>query len=74
MSQAGPPSRVPELPGVLSAEQVAATARSITRTQEPDGAIPWSVGAHTDTWNHVESAMALLVGGQVEAAERAASA
>ncbi len=39
--------------------------------QEPDGAVPWSVGEHTDVWNHVEAAMALLVGGQVEAAERA---
>ena len=39
--------------------------------QEPDGAIPWTSGEHTDVWNHVEAAMALLVGGQVEAAERA---
>ena len=38
--------------------------------QEPDGAIPWTVGEHTDVWNHVEAAMALLVGGQVDAAER----
>ena len=29
-------------------------------TQEADGAIPWSVGEHTDVWNHLESAMGLL--------------
>ena len=39
--------------------------------QEPSGAIPWAVGEHADIWNHVEAAMALLVGGQVEAAEKA---
>ena len=39
--------------------------------QEPDGAIPWTVGEHVDVWNHVEAAMALLVGGEVEAAEAA---
>ena len=44
---------------------------SIAAMQEPDGAVPWTVGEHTDVWNHVEAAMALLVGGQVEAAERA---
>ncbi len=27
--------------------------------QEPDGAVPWTVGEHTDVWNHVEAAMAL---------------
>ena len=39
--------------------------------QESDGAIPWTTGEHTDVWNHVECAMALLVGGEVVAAERA---
>ena len=57
-------------PGLTSAE-LAATARSIVAMQEPDGAIPWTPGGHADVWNHLESAMALLVGGQVEAAERA---
>jgi hypothetical protein len=60
-----------ELPGLLSRQEVRATAASIARSQEADGAIPWSPGAHTDVWNHVEAAMALLVGGEVEAAERA---
>jgi hypothetical protein len=64
-------SVVPELPGLLTRAEVARTAASIAAVQEPDGAIPWTAGAHTDTWNHVESAMGLLVGGQVDAAHRA---
>jgi hypothetical protein len=62
---------VPAVPGILTAGEVARTAGSIAAMQEPDGAVPWTVGEHTDAWNHVEAAMALLVGGQVEAAERA---
>ena len=62
---------VPTLDGILTAAQMAVTARTIAAAQESSGAIPWSVGAHTDVWNHVESAMALLAAGEVEAAERA---
>ncbi|MFC4784854.1 prenyltransferase [Nocardioides sp. MAHUQ-72] len=65
------PAWVPGLEGVLNAAEVAETAASIAAMQEPDGAVPWTVGEHTDVWNHVESAMALLVGGQVEASDRA---
>ena len=65
------PAWVPGLDGVLSIPEVAETAASIAEMQQPSGAVPWTVGAHTDVWNHVESAMALLVGGQVEAADRA---
>ena len=64
-------SKLPYVEGILSASDVAATAASIVRMQEPSGAIPWSVGEHADIWNHVEGAMALLVGGEVEAAEKA---
>jgi hypothetical protein len=64
-------AEIPALAGLLSAGQVAETAASIAAAQEPDGAIPWAPGQHADVWNHVEAAMALLVGGQVEAAERA---
>ncbi|KQQ43790.1 prenyltransferase [Nocardioides sp. Leaf307] len=63
--------RLPHVEGVLSPGQVAQTAASIARMQEPDGAIPWTTGEHVDVWNHVEAAMALLVGGEVEAAEAA---
>jgi hypothetical protein len=66
-----PLAHVPYVDGILTAEQVAETAASIAAMQEPSGAVPWTVGEHVDIWNHVESAMALLVGGQVEAAERA---
>ncbi len=62
---------VPSLPGVLTTDQVRATARSIARTQEVSGAIPWFPGGHVDPWDHVECAMALLVGGEVTAAARA---
>jgi hypothetical protein len=61
----------PHVDGILGPAQVEATAASIASMQEPCGAIPWTVGEHVDIWNHVEAAMALLVGGQVEAAERA---
>ena len=62
---------VPSVRGVLTASEVAETAASIAAMQEPDGAVPWTVGAHVDVWNHVEAAMALLAAGEVEAAERA---
>jgi hypothetical protein len=62
---------VPDLPGLLSARQAAATAKAIAEVQQPDGGIPWAVGEHIDAWNHVEGAMALLVGGEVEAASAA---
>ena len=62
---------LPAVEGVLDAAQVAATAATIAQVQEHDGAVPWTVGQHVDVWNHVEAAMALLVGGQDEAAETA---
>ena len=64
-------ARIPYVDGILTAEQVADSAASIAAMQEPWGAIPWTTGEHVDIWNHVEGAMAMLVGGQVEAAERA---
>ncbi len=66
-------SQVPSVVGVLTRAQVADTAASIARMQEADGAVPWTVGEHVDVWNHVEAAMALLVAGEVEAAEAAYS-
>ena len=62
---------IPELTGLLDRHQVAATAASIARVQERDGAVPWKAEAHTDVWNHVEAAMALVLGGEVGAAQRA---
>ncbi|MGZ4632571.1 MAG: prenyltransferase [Actinomycetes bacterium] len=62
---------LPELPGLLTAEQVLATARSIAAAQEPSGAIPWEPGGHTDPWDHVECAMALSAAGLSTEAVRA---
>ncbi len=67
-------SELLRIPEVVTAEEIAATAASIAAVQQPDGGIPWaSTDPHIDPWNHVESAMALLVAGEVEAAERAYS-
>lgn len=54
---------IPEVPGVLTADQVAATGAAIAAMQEPSGALPWFPGGKTDPWDHVESAMALSVTG-----------
>jgi hypothetical protein len=62
---------VPEVRGVLTADQVLRTARSITAVQRPDGMIPWFVGGHCDPWNHVEAAMALTACGFDAEADRA---
>ena len=56
---------------MLTRDQVVETAASIAGMQEPDGAIPWTVGEHTDVWNHIEAAMGLVVGGQLDAAATA---
>ena len=63
--------RPPEVPGVLTADEVAATVDSIAAWQLPTGMIPWFPGGHADPWNHVEAAMALLLGGRRTEAERA---
>ena len=59
-----------DLPGVLTAEQLAQTVDAIAAAQEPSGALPWPDG-HTDAWDHVECAMALVVGGRLDEARRA---
>jgi hypothetical protein len=56
---------------LLTRAQVAESGAAIAAVQEPTGAIPWTSGGHTDVWNHVEAAMALLVAGQDDAAGRA---
>ncbi|MGI9052719.1 MAG: prenyltransferase/squalene oxidase repeat-containing protein [Ilumatobacteraceae bacterium] len=62
---------IPEVPGVLSAEEIATTAEHLASLQLPSGMIPWFPGGHCDPWNHVESAMALDVAGMHEVAEDA---
>ena len=51
-------SRVPALPGILTADQLIATGHAIAAGQQADGSIGWPDG-HVDAWNHVECAMAL---------------
>jgi hypothetical protein len=62
---------IPEIPGVLTAEQLTATVDAIAEWQLPNGMIPWFPGGHADPWNHIEAAMALAVGGNIAGAERA---
>ncbi len=62
---------LPELPGVITADDLTSTARQIVSLQLPSGMIPWFPGAHADAWNHVEAAMALDVMGFTAEAEAA---
>jgi hypothetical protein len=54
---------VPELPGVLSGDQLRQTVAAIAAEQDADGALPWFRGGQLDPWDSVEAAMALDVGG-----------
>ncbi len=62
---------IPTVEGLLTGEQVTATAEAIASWQLPSGMIPWFPGGHADAWNHVEAAMALDIGGLRAEAERA---
>jgi len=62
---------LPEVDGLLTADDARATAEAIAEWQLPSGMIPWFPGGHADAWNHVEAAMALDVGGFRAEAERA---
>jgi hypothetical protein len=64
-------STIPDIPGVLSADEVIASAEHLADLQTASGMIPWFDGGHCDPWNHVESAMALDVAGFHTEAERA---
>jgi hypothetical protein len=55
---------LPELPGVLTGEQVRATVASIAAEQDADGALPWFRDGQLDPWDSVEAAMALDIGGE----------
>jgi hypothetical protein len=64
------PPDLPAVDGLLSADDVLATARTIAAAQERSGAIPWFPGGHTDPWDHVECAMALSAAGLTDEAAR----
>ncbi len=59
-----------DLPGLLSAAELDLTVAAIAAAQQPCGSLPWPDG-HTDAWDHVECAMALLLGGRREQARAA---
>ncbi|MGH9100504.1 MAG: prenyltransferase [Acidimicrobiales bacterium] len=67
----GTSALVPEVPGVLTAEEVYASGRAIAAAQRADGMIPWFAGGHADPWNHVEATMALTLCGFLAEAEAA---
>jgi hypothetical protein len=67
---AGEDGWIPEVPGILTADQVLATGRAIADDQAADGSIGWPDG-HVDAWNHVECAMALSACGLRDAARQA---
>lgn len=58
-------------PGLFPHEFLRPTVEFILETQEHSGEIPWFDGGHSDPWDHVEAAMALSIGGEYKAAERA---
>jgi hypothetical protein len=58
-------------PSALTTAEIDATAQSIASVQRANGMIPWYADGHADPWNHVEAAMALLLGGRRPQAERA---
>ena len=62
---------IPDIPGVLSSDEVCRSAEHLASLQTASGMIPWFEGGHSDPWNHVESAMALDVAGFHVEAERA---
>ena len=61
---------VPEVAGILTADQIISTGHAIAAVQQRGGAIGWPDG-HVDAWNHVECAMALSVCGLRDASRRA---
>lgn len=61
----------PELPGLLTAGQLRATAEHIASQQLPHGLIPWFAGHYGDPWDHIEGAMALTVCGLLDEARLA---
>ncbi len=63
-------SWLPEVAGILTADQIRSTGHAIAAVQQHDGSIGWPDG-HVDAWNHVECAMALSVCGLRDASRRA---
>lgn len=62
--------QVPAVDGLLSRDDLIATARSIAALQLPNGMIQWFPDGHADPWNHIEAAMALSICGFTDEATR----
>jgi len=62
---------LPDLPGVLGADDLRCTVAAIAAEQGRDGALPWFRGGQLDPWDSVEAAMALDVGGEHDGAAAA---
>lgn len=58
-------------PGLYPSDLMQATTAFIRQTQLPSGEIPWFDGGYADPWDHVEAAMGLSIGGELDGAERA---
>jgi GH15 family glucan-1,4-alpha-glucosidase len=57
--------------GLFPEEFLRPTVQFILGCQQDSGEIPWFEGGYTDPWDHVESAMALSIGGELDAARKA---
>jgi len=60
-----------EVPGILTAAEIAQSGDYLARLQLPSGQVPWFEGGHCDAWNHVEAAMALTATGHWDEARAA---
>ena len=58
-------------PGLFPEEFLRPTVDFILGCQRDSGEIPWFEGGYTDPWDHVESAMGLSIGGELDAAHKA---
>ncbi|MDG2113904.1 MAG: prenyltransferase [Actinomycetota bacterium] len=61
----------PESAQTLTIAELDSTAETIVSQQLPNGMIVWFPDGHADTWNHIESAMALATVGRRTEAEAA---
>ena len=57
--------------GLYPEEFFRPTIDFILAEQQPDGSIPWFDRGYADPWDHIEAAMALSIGGEWSAAEKA---
>lgn len=61
---------LPDIDGIVTADQLSLTVDHIASLQLPTGMIQWFPGGHADPWNHAEAVMALALGGRRADAER----